>query len=416
MAVITHGTHLHTGNVLTLALVSVASSIVMHSVSPAAVTRGLGALARYLWSSGREHLVPMLDRCSTRVQLELPLLEAALMRISPTLSLHAKRAEVVRVETETHDTKTIWLRPNARFGRFQPGSYVNVQLQIEGRRVQRSYSLSSAPRSDGLISITVKRIDSGLVSNWIADNVRVGQVLTLEGPAGQFVLPDVVPQRLLMLSAGSGITPVMSMLRQLRAAASSCEVVFMHFARSADDIIFRAELERIAREHANVKVVICVEQSDSHWRGATGRFTAALLAEHAPDFRELDTFLCGPAGFMQAVISTFEAESADLAKLRFERFSVELDPTRFLQHAHVIRFKRSGSERMSNRPRTILEEAESAGLRVTYGCRAGNCGSCRCRKHSGVVVDITTGIESDASAGFIYPCISVARGAVEVDL
>jgi ferredoxin len=119
---------------------------------------------------------------------------------------------------------------------------------------------------------------------------------------------------------------------------------------------------------------------------------------------------------MQAVMSTLEAANADLAKLRFERFSVELDPSRFLQHAHVIRFVRSGTESMSNRPRTILEEAESAGLQVPYGCRAGNCGSCRCRKRSGIVVDITTGIESDAGADFIFPCISVARGPVEVEL
>lgn len=386
--------------------------------SPAEVTRGFGSLARYLWTNGRGAVLPLLDRASTHWQLELPLLEAALMRIEPTLSFHAVRAEVVRVEAETHDTTTFWLRPNARFGSFRPGAFVDVRAQINGRALQRSYSLSSAPRADGLISITVKRVANGLVSNWIADNVKPGFVFTLQGPAGRFVLPEVVPRRLLMLSAGSGITPVMSMLRQLVAAGPNAdtEIVFLHFARSPVDIIFREELERIAREHARVKVVFCVEGADAAWSGATGRFTAALLDEHAPDFRELDTFLCGPAGFMQVVMTTLEAANADLAKLRFERFSVELDPSRFLQHAHVIRFVRSGAESMSNRPRTILEEAESAGLDVPFGCRAGNCGSCRCRKRSGIVVDITTGIESDAGADFIYPCISVARGPVEVEL
>jgi len=389
----------------------------MLSVSPTAMTRGLGSFARVLWTNGRGRVVPLLDRASTRVQLQLPLLEAALMRIEPTLSLHAVRAQVIKVEDETHDTKTYWLRPNARFGTFRPGTYVTLRLRIAGKVVQRSYSMSSAPRADGLFSITSKRVPGGLVSNWLADNVRPGMVLTLDVPAGRFVLPEKLPRRLLMLSAGSGITPVMSMLRQLVAAShSQTELVFVHFARSPADIIFRADLEQIARDLPHVKLVFCVEQADEQWQGEVGRFRLELLTQHAPDFAELDTFLCGPAGFMQAVMSSFEQANADLSKLRYERFSVELDPSRFLQHAHLIRFTRSGTESMSNRPRTILEEAESAGLQVPYGCRAGNCGSCRCKKHSGVVVDITTGIESDAGADFIYPCISVARGSVEVEL
>jgi ferredoxin len=159
-----------------------------------------------------------------------------------------------------------------------------------------------------------------------------------------------------------------------------------------------------------------LEGSGADWRGAQGRFSAEFLAEHAPDFREIDTFMCGPAGFMQAVLRHFEAAQADLARLRYERFDAGLDLTQFLDHAQLIRFVRSGTESMTNRPRTILEEAETAGLSVEYGCRAGNCGTCRCRKVSGVVVDVTTGIESGAHEEYIFPCVSVARGTVEVDL
>jgi ferredoxin-NADP reductase len=209
----------------------------------------------------------------------------------------------------------------------------------------------------------------------------------------------------------------MGMLRQLIAAGSRASIVFMHFARTPSDVIFRAELEELAHRHPNLKLVLCVEDPGrGPWAGAVGRFRDALLAEHAPDFRELDTFLCGPSGFMQAVMTAFEQADADLSKLRYERFNVELDASRFLDHAQVIRFVRSGTESVSNRPRTILEEAERAGLRVESGCRAGNCGTCRCRKKSGVVVDVTTGIESSSAAEFIYPCVSVARGTVEVEL
>jgi ferredoxin len=141
-----------------------------------------------------------------------------------------------------------------------------------------------------------------------------------------------------------------------------------------------------------------------------------LLQETVPEFAALDTYLCGPSGFMQAVMQAFEQQDADLSKLRYERFGTALDTSSFLEHTQLIRFVRSGTETLSNRPRTILEEAERAGVRVESGCRAGNCGTCRCRKTSGVVVDITTGRASRAGEEFIYPCVSVARGAVEVDL
>lgn len=386
----------------------------MFTASP---VRSLGHLARSLWEGSQKYVVPALDRASTRVQLDLPLLEAALTRIEPTLSLRTVRAEVVAIADETADTRSYWLRPNARFGAFRPGSFVNVRLQVEGRTVERSYSLSAAPRPDGLICITVKCVPGGLCSNHLAQRLRVGDVLELSAPQGRFLLPDVVPERLLMLSAGSGITPVMSMLRQLMAAGSRASIVFMHFARSPRDVIFRAELEQLAERHPNLKLVLCVEDpGPAAWDGEVGRFRESLLGEHAPDFRELDTFLCGPSGFMQAVMTAFEQADADLSKLRYERFNVELDASRFLDHAQVIRFVRSGTESVSNRPRTILEEAERAGLRVESGCRAGNCGTCRCRKKSGVVVDVTTGIESSSAAEFIYPCVSVARGTVEVEL
>jgi ferredoxin-NADP reductase len=379
------------------------------------LTRNLGSLPVALASGVSRRVVPALDRASTRVSLENDWLELALSKLDPTLSLRHVRARVVAISDETADTKTYLLSPNARFGGFRPGSFVTLRLRIDGQPVQRSYSISSAPRSDGMIAITVKRVPGGRVSNWLADTLRPGHVLELSAAQGQFLLPSQLPPKLLLLSAGSGATPVMSMLRQLVAADAQCQVLFMHFARTPHDIIFRAELERIAALHRNVRVEFCVESGGDE-RFAHGLFSEALLTRHAPEFRALDTFLCGPPGFMQAVMQCYERADADMSKLRYERFNVELDPSQFLAHAHLIRFLRSGAESIGNRPRTILEAAESAGLAPRFGCRAGNCGSCRCRKQSGVVVDITTGIESAPDAGFIYPCISVARGNVEVDL
>jgi ferredoxin-NADP reductase len=219
-----------------------------------------------------------------------------------------------------------------------------------------------------------------------------------------------------MLSAGSGITPVMSMLRQLLAERAATQIVFMHFARTPRDLIFHDELVRLGRGAANVQLMFCVEQPDETWSAARGRFSLALLESVAPDFRELPLYLCGPSGFMRSVMETLTQAGVDLSRLRYERFNADFDVSQFLGHGQLLRFTRSRAESVSSRPRTILEEAESLGVPVESGCRAGNCGTCRCLKRSGVVVDVITGRESSGAEEFIYPCISIARGTVEVDL
>ena len=373
-------------------------------------------VARVLLRRAVRTAVPWIDRVSTRVTADVPVLEAVLGRIDPTLSLQGVRARVVAVRNETHDVKTYVLRPNARFGSYKPGAYVTLKLVIEGQPVQRSYSLSSAPSADGLIAITVKRVPGGRVSNWLADVLAPGHVLELSSADGQFVLPAQPANKLLMISAGSGITPVMSMLRDLVARRSGAEITFLHFARSPRDVIFDIELAQIAERCPNVRIELCVEQADDSWTGLRGRFSEETLERVAPAFRELETYLCGPSPFMKIVMQTFERAQADLSKLRFERFSPDFDATQFLEHAQVVRFARSKVEAISNRPLTILQEAESRGVSIESGCRAGTCGTCRCTKKSGVIVNLATGLESGPGEEIIYPCVSVAKGTVEVDL
>jgi ferredoxin-NADP reductase len=346
----------------------------------------------------------------------VPAVEAFLGKLDPTLSLHRILARVVAVHDETHDTKTYVLEPNARFGTFRPGAYVNVHVVIGGRKVTRSYSLSSAPSGEGHIAITVKRVAGGLVSNHLADVLSSGDVLELSEPSGQFLLAPKVAEKLLLISAGSGITPVMSMLRHLVSENSRAEITFLHFARSPRDVIFGRELERIAKRLPNVRVVVCVEEGCDGWGGETGRFREELLARALPEFRDVDTYLCGPAPFMRVVMKTFESAGADLSKLRYERFGADFDASAFLEHVQVVKFVRSGVEALSNRPLTVLQEAEARGVRVEAGCRAGTCGTCRCKKKSGVVFNTATGMESGDGEEMISPCVSIARGTVEVDL
>jgi ferredoxin-NADP reductase len=376
----------------------------------------IGELPGALWSRVLRRGVPLLDRASARLELDLPRVEAALARLDPILSLRRIRARVIEVRDETHDVKTFVLRPNARFPAYRAGSFVTLQLSIDGRALERSYSLSSAPAQQGSIAFTVKRVPGGRVSNWLSDHVHVGDVLSLSAPAGQFVLPRELPPKLVMLAAGSGITPVMSMLRQLIAERASTQTVIVCFARTPRDLIFHDELIGLARDAPNVQLSFCVDQADAAWSAARGRFSLELLESAAPDFRELPIYLCGPSQFMRSVMQTLEQAGADLSKLRYERFNADFDASQFLGQGQLLRFVRSRTESLSSRPRTILEEAESLGVPIESGCRAGNCGTCRCLKRSGVVVDVITGRASSDAQEFIYPCISIARGTVEIDL
>jgi len=217
-------------------------------------------------------------------------LDDLLAQIHPTWSLGRIKARVLAVIAETADTRTFVLRANRHWPGFLAGQHVGVEVEIAGVRHQRRYSLSSAPTADRVIAITVKRRPGGKVSSWLHDHVRAGSVLGLEPPAGAFVLPEPLPERLLMLSAGSGITPLMAMLRALVRTAAPVDVAFVHVARDPADAIFAAELARLA--------AITPGLARHHHDSRHGRVDPRALAHLVPDWDERHTWLCGPATFM----------------------------------------------------------------------------------------------------------------------
>ncbi len=333
---------------------------------------------------------------------------------APARSLEELRAEVVRVDNEARDVKTFALRPNAHWRGFSAGQHVSVEVEIGGVRTQRVFSLSSAP-SDPLLAITVKRMPGGRVSPWLHEQARPGHIVGLSPATGRFVLPSPLPPKLLLLSGGSGITPLMSILRDLDARDAVSDVVLVHHARAGDGVIFRDDLEAIAARRTGLRLAFCLSDGDGH-----GRFDGARLAELVPDFAERATFLCGPHGLMERAGQMWTRAGA-LSGLRRESFGLPASARppgadasdRYERRIHL---GRSGRSHLVDDKANLLDELERFGERLASGCRMGICQTCTCRKRRGVVRDLTTGKTSSDRDEEIQLCISAPQSDVELDL
>jgi len=331
-----------------------------------------------------------------------------LTQVHATWSLARIKARVLAVVDETADTKTFVLRPNRNWPGFRAGQHVGVEIEIDGVRHQRRYSLSSAPSARRVIAITVKRQPGGKVSSWLHDRVHAGDVVGLGPPAGTFTLPTPRPERLLMVSAGSGITPLMAMLRDL-AASPALDVVFVHVARRPDDAIFAAELTRLAASRPGLTV-------HHHHSAERGRFDAATLAALVPDHAERTAFLCGPAGFMTTIRTHFATRGlAD--RLHEESFGAPSGATPGAD-AGTLEVRCARSERLFDAAADVplLVAAEQAGLRPRYGCRMGICHTCSCVKRTGTVENVLTGEISSEPGERIQLCISRPRTELTLEL
>jgi len=327
--------------------------------------------------------------------------------VDPLWSVARVRARVVRVADETADVRTFVLRPNARWRGFAAGQHVRVDVEVDGVIHQRAYSISSAPGDRGTIAITVKRQPGGRVSNFLHDRVRPGAVLGLGQAAGRFVLPDPVPPRLVLLSAGSGITPIMSIVRHLHARAAATDVLLVHACRDAGDAIFGAELRARARVWPALRVHFA-------YSAETGRLDRTRLRRLVPDCAARDGFVCGPDGFMRLVRETWREAGCE-GRLRFESFGgppVAL-PAR---GSAAVSCARSGVVFRAASGRPLLAEAERAGLRPRFGCRMGICHTCVVRKLAGTVENLATGAVTSAPDETIQLCVSAARSDVTLAL
>jgi stearoyl-CoA 9-desaturase NADPH oxidoreductase len=335
-----------------------------------------------------------------------------LEQISPTLVVGECRAEVVGVDHGSEDSVTLTLRANRAWQGHRAGQFVQVAVEIDGVRHNRCYSPASPEGHGRTLEITVKRHPDGLVSNFLVDRAQPGMVLGLSAADGDFHLPEARPDSILLIGGGSGITPLMAILRTLCGERYPGPIALIQYAPDPERAIYREELDRLAAENPNFKL----SRSYTRAPGAgelDGHFTPAHLPQADPCFTAAETFACGPPALLDAVRGTW-ANGLE-QRLHVESF---VPPSLFPigePGTGSIRFAGSDLE-VENSGASILEQAERAGVPAQSGCRMGICHTCTCRKLSGTVKNLLTEEVSAAPGEEIQLCVSAPLSDLVIDL
>ncbi len=361
---------------------------------------------------GRPALSTLRDRVLKVAELvTTPLLPADYLDlVDPLRSGAALRGRIEAVRHETRDAATVVIRPGRDWLPHTPGQYVRIGLDVDGVRLWRAYSITSVlGRPDGCFTITVKAIPDGKVSNHLVHRTRPGTVVQLDQATGEFVLPAQRPAKALFVTAGSGITPVMGILRnQVHEAMSTSgmDVVVVHSAPTSEDVIFGTELRALAAA-GSIRLV------ERH-TATQGLLDGAALAELVPDLAERTTWACGPVGLLESLEQHW-AEEGIADRLHTERFRPRVLVT---GEGGTVTFGRSGRTLDVDGATPILDAAEDAGLLMPSGCRMGICYGCVLPLREGAVRDLRNGEVTTAAPGdgvLVQTCISAAAGACDID-
>jgi stearoyl-CoA 9-desaturase NADPH oxidoreductase len=330
--------------------------------------------------------------------------------VNPLWSTRELRGKIESIDEETSDAATVVIKPGYAYGGHEPGQHLRIGLDINGRRHWRAYSLTSDPwREDGRISITIKNVDEGTVSPYLVRRGRPGTIISLGGVEGEFLLPDPLPEKLLFISAGSGITPIMSMLRYLEREGELTDAFHIHSARTEDEVIFGEQLREMAKNNEGFRLH---EQLTKEM----GRFKPENLDELCPDWREREIFASGPAELLDALTEHVKKEG-DCDKLRMERFQPVIGGEDVEEgEGGTIKFCDSDCETESDGKTPILVAGEEAGLELPYGCREGVCHTCVGELVSGQIRDLRTGKVSGQEGEMVRTCINAPEGPVEIKL
>src|SRR6202051_1751273 len=328
---------------------------------------------------------------------------------------------LAQIEQQTHDTKTLRFQiPKERQLRAKPGQFLTFEWTIDGQRLRRSDTISSSPIHGNYVEITPKRMENGCVSVFLNERAKPGMRVEARGPYGQFYFDETVHKSIVLIAAGSGITPMISMLRYIDDLKLATSVTLLYCVRTAADIIFQSELARLERSLPNFKYEVCLSQPDLAWKGHSGRLTGEFVSQHLIDVDSPTFFLCGPKGFMdnaRQILSTLGVKQEQILQ---ESFGESKRPTEFhpqeARAVNTVVFLHSQKFCQVSAGCTLLDLAEKNGVQMPYGCRQGLCGTCATRVLSGSVeMDVEVGLTAEQkNAGYVLPCVSRTSETVVV--
>lgn len=371
--------------------------------------------------------------------------------VNSTQATTVKQNELIvncsQIIEENHDVKTFRFvtSPPTKFD-YKPGQFVTLDLEIDSKSVKRSYSISSTPSRPHNLEITVKRVPApvdipdappGLVSNWLNDNLTVGSQIKISPPIGNFTCSDNPNRKFLFISAGSGITPMMSMSRWLCDTIPNADITFVHSAKTLSDIVFRQELELMASRNPYFQLAITLTgaEHNRNWLGYKGRLSEKIMKAISPDFKERTVYVCGPDGFREGVkailrelefpMQNYHEESfGSSKKLKKVQAAVGDNTPKHFHSApfntvpnnnnkiNAVVFTKSQQEVVCDSEETILEAAQREGITLPYGCQMGACGQCKVRKISG---EVSYEEDFDCEDEYVLTCVAKVKGNVVIE-
>ena len=355
---------------------------------------------------GKHPVLKALRAVASRITTPL-LPDDYLHLANPLWSARELRGRVLEVRRETTDSATLVIQPGWGFEfDYQPGQFIGIGLLVNGRWRWRSYSLTSSPQTrERTITITVKAMPEGFLSTHLVGGVAPGTIVRLAAPRGNFVMPDPAPASVLFLTGGSGITPVMSMLRTLARRDQVTDIVHLHSAPTESDAMFAGELAEFGRRYPGYRL-------KSRFTRAEGRLDLARLGDEVPDWRDRQTWACGPEGMLTAAERVW-ADARIAERLHLERFAV----SRAAAHGAGgrVTFARSGKTVTADAATSLMDAGENIGVSMPFGCRMGICQSCVVGLLDGHVRDLRSGAEHEPGSR-VQTCISAASGDCVLDI
>ncbi len=329
--------------------------------------------------------------------------------------------QLVRIEPQTHDCVTLRFRlaDGAKL-KAKPGQFMTFSWLLAGEKVIRSYTISSSPTQSGYIEITPKRAKEGFVSAFLNDHAAIGLTVEALGPAGRFCFDERTQKKIVLVAAGSGITPMISILRFIDDRCLDTDVTLLYTARTQRDIIFEAEIERLKQSLPSFSCFTVLTRPEAGWKGLSGHIRRDVLEDIVKGQKEAAFFLCGPEPFMNDTIAALEELGVDRKQIKQESFGAPKTipvPESDQSPIGVVEFSLSGMRCDIPPTLTVLEVAEKNGIAIPYSCRQGQCGTCVTRLIEGAVrMESEVGLSDELRAqGYVLPCVSRAQGDIKLE-